>query len=593
MTERNERPELDVLDQAVAGLRNVHVPDGPTAQLRASTVEALHALTSPPDTIRLPTRRKLMFRIIRYGAVAAAVVLIALAGVLALIDRHASRGFAQVVDNVNKAKSVSFVVKQKIGDQPELESRVFIQGDMFRYEIFGPPPLEGALLIMIVDGSQRKGLQLDTHRKIATRLDLEGRVPAEQLQEPIEHLRNLKKDSKDNVVQLGTEDLDGRKCQVYQVKGVTKAFMVPDEFKLWVDAKTGWPVKIHAEDAKARLSLTYDQFKWDEPLKDELFSLKVPKGYRLEELTPAVISPGRIYYHEGTVELRSLQPDGQKPETQFVPREVDSPRMYCSDRAELSPDGRYLAIAYTRTTNKGGFPPDRVLLWDRTHPKDTAIEAYVRPEGELQFWQFSADGKKLFVSFWEALAGKTEGHYSAEVVDLESKAKHAIKLPVYKDKDGNEAEMRFAAAAPNNQTYLAVGDGLHLVAADGKWLRRLAAPADHVIVASVRVSPDGKQAVYATVAADRRQQLFVVPLAGGKATNLLPDEKLTDIRARWSPDSNRIAMTCRLFDPAEGRLGYGTEAYLKIVDPTGSRPLTLLTKRVHPRETSLELTAWR
>jgi outer membrane lipoprotein-sorting protein len=592
MTERDHRPEFDVLSEAIAALRDARVPDGPSAQLRAATVEALKNLTSPPDLVPHQTRRKLMFRIIRYGAAAAAVVLVALAGVLGLIDRNATRGFAQVVDNVNKAKSVRFVLRQKIGNQPEMESRMFIQGDMFRHEIFGPPPMEGALLIMIVDGGQRRGLQLDTHRKIATKLDLEGRVPAEELQEPIERLRNLKKDIKDNVVQLGAEELDGRKCQVYQVKGRTKAFMVPDQFKLWVDAKTGWPVKIHAEDAKVRFSVTYDQFKWDEPLEEELFSLKVPQGYLLEELTPAVIRPGRIYYHQGGIELRSIQLDGRKAEVQFVPRDLDSPKVYYSDRAELSPDGRYLAIAYTRT-NKGSFPPDRVLLWDRTRPKDTPVEAYVRPEAELEFWQFSPDGKKLYVSFWEALAGKKEGRYGAEVIDLETKTQRAIKLPFYKDKDSNEAEMRFAAASPDDRTYLAVGDGLHVVSADGKTLRRLGSINDQVRPAGVRVSPDGKQVLYVTVAADRSQQLSVAPLAGGESKRLLQDGKLTDLRARWSPDAKHIAYTCRSYDASQPPFYHGTETYLKVVDLARSKTQTLVTMKVHPQERSLELTAWR
>lgn len=534
-----------------------------------------------------------MFRILRYSTGAAAALVTVVAGTIWLMDRNASIGLAQVVDNVQRAKSVSFVLKQKLGNQPELESRMFLQGEFFRYELNGPPPM-GTMLITIVNGNERKGLQLDVSRKIATKIDLEGRVPAEDLREPIERLRNLKANAKENVVRLGDEELNGRKCQVYQVKGRIKEepLLVPDEFKLWVDAKTGWPVRIQAADA--RTSLIYEQFKWDEPLRDELFSLKVPPGYLLEQLTPATVRPGRIYYHKGHVDLRSLQPDGKNPEVQFVPNFENSPRTYCSDRADLSQDGRYLAIAYTNATPKGSFPPDHVLLFDRTQPKEPAAEVYVRPEGELQFWQFSADGRRLYVSWWEGLPGKQgEGHYGTDVADIRAGTKESIELPAYKDADGMKTSMRFAAAAPDGQTYLVVGDGLHVATATGKLVRRLSPAHANIIVASVRVSPDGKQAVYATFHEDRSQQLFVVPMAGGNPKELVPSQRFTDLRARWSPDGKRIAYTSRLFDPSQPPRNHGGETYLKLVDPDGANPVTLLTQTVDPRGPSLELTAWR
>ena len=57
-------------------------------------------------------------------------------GVFWIIDRNAlAYACSKSMDNVNKAKSVRFVVNQKIGNQPELETRVFILGDSVRYEV--------------------------------------------------------------------------------------------------------------------------------------------------------------------------------------------------------------------------------------------------------------------------------------------------------------------------------------------------------------------------------------------------------------------------------------------------------------------------
>jgi hypothetical protein len=388
--------------------------------------------------------------------------------------------------------------------------------------------------------------------------------------------------------------VSGRKCHVYQIKGLAKSSWIGgDQFTLWADVKTGLPVKIHAGDEHT--SLTYEDFKWDESLKDDLFSLEIPKGYTLEELTPAVVTPDRIYYQQGGTELHSIQPDGEKPENQFVPRLPDGPETYDSAKSELSPDGRYLAMAYTHVTDHGAFPPYRVLLWDRTQPKEAAVEVYARPEGELQSWRFSRDGKSLYVSWWEHVADKEAavGRTGTDVVDLKTKAKQAVKLPTYKDADGKEQETQFAAASADGQTILVVGQGLQATA-DGKVIRSLSAPDANVFPASVRLSPDGKEVVYATFHRDdKSHSLFIVPLAGGEPKELIPAGKFTDVRPRWSPDGKRIAYTCRLLDPKNPPFNYGTETYLKLVGADGGNGSTLLTKKVHPKEASLELTAWR
>jgi hypothetical protein len=581
MTNSNEQPH-DLLERAIEALRDAPIPDGPPPEVVASTVADLKASATAAHAAAPHTRTQIMFRIMRYSSVAAAITFVAVViAWLWLPDRSASRALAQMVDNVKKANSVSFVVRQKLGDRPELETKMFIQGVFIRYEI-------PDALIMILDTSERKLLSLEPPRKIARMQSLEGKIPAEELMDPLDRLRNLKQDNKDNVVELADEEVDKRKCHVYEIKGAAKALLVPNEFRLWIDAKTALPVKIHAQDEKT--SLVYEQFRWDEPLKEELFSLRVPKGYMLEELIPAIIQPNRIYYHHGGAELRSLQPDGGKPEVQFV-RIANSPVTYASDKAELMPDGRYLAIAYSNVTDKGALPPNRVLLWDRVQPKQPTAEIYVRPDGELQFWQFSADGERLYVSWWEQLPKEKEGRYGADVVDLKAKTKRTLKLPIYED-DGVAKEMRFAAAA-DGQGYLVIGRGLHLATADGKVVRRLSDAKANVIPSSVRLSSDGKQAVYATFHVDRSQALYVVAVAGGEPKELVSAAQFTDLRGRWSPDGKRIAYTSRLLDPNNPPLNRGDETYLKLIDPDGANRVTLAIEKVHPDGASLELIGWR
>jgi outer membrane lipoprotein-sorting protein len=585
MSERNDQQRPDLLGQAIEALRRAPVPDRLPPGLSASTIRALQEATKPPVIVRLSERRHFMFRMVRYATAAAAMVLVALAGVLALLHSTHSLTFAQVVENVKKAKTVTFVVKQKLGSQPELECKMAMEGDMIRIELSN-------LLITIVNTNQRKGLELDVGRKVASKIDMEGRVPAEKFADPIQRLRNLKEEIKDHVNELGEEELDGRKCQVYEVTGPVKdAGLLPEKFKLWVDAKTGLPVKIHAADDKT--SLTFENFKWDEPLKDNLFSLEVPKGYLLEQLAPAVVTPNRIYYQQGWVELHSFQPDGGKPEVQFVPRPLNSPETYVADKSELSPDGRYLAIGYTHSTDKGSFPPYRVLLWDRTKPKEQAALAYERPDGELSSWRFSADGKQLYVSWWEAIPEKKgEGRTGTDVVDLKTKAVQAVKLPTFKNDEGHEQHMAFGAASADGDTLLVVGQGLHVATAKGEVVRRLSA--DAIFPTSVRLSPDGKQVIYVVYhPKDHSHQLMITALAGGEPQELMAVGKVTDVRARWASDGKRIAVTSRQLDTHNPPFNYGKESYLQLMNPDGSNRTPLLTKKVHPQETGLQLVAWR
>jgi outer membrane lipoprotein-sorting protein len=586
MIGHNQQPEPARLEQALEALRSTPVPEGPSPDLVASTLGALQPHVAPAGMARTHERRRLMFRIAGYSGVAATVLALGGLAGFCVFCLTPALTFAEVVQNVKDAKTVSFTVKQKLGNQPELESKMGIRGDIIRYEL-------ADALIMIVDTSKRKGIELDLTRKVAKAIDLEGAVPAEVLQNPIEQLRNLKESNKDRVEQQNDEELDGHKCQVYSVKGA-RAGILPDRFKLWADAKTGLPVKIHATDDDGKTSLLFENFAWDKPLADDLLSMAVPRGFTLEAFTPAEIKPGRIYYHRGGRDLYSVQPDGKNGQTQFMPQFAAGGAGFVSDRSELSPDGRFLAVGFTSSRQHGMYPPDRVLLWDRTHPTEKPAEIQPRPEVELQSWQWSGDGARLYVSWWEADHGQKEGkgRYDAAVVDIKTKEVQALKLPNYADEKGQQQTMRFAAASADGQTLLAIGQGLHVATTDGKALRRISSAKDVIMPASVRISPDGKQVLYATFHQDLSQQLYVAPLAGGEPKELIGAKQMTEIQACWSPDSQRIAYTCRLYD-SQHSLGHGKEKYLRLVNADGSGLTTLLTEQIHPNGSGLELIAWR
>ncbi len=602
MTAETNQTPIDLLEQATAALRDSAPPNGPSPSLVASTIVALESLEKAPVVVMRPEARNSRSRFIRYSGLAAAAAAVVLAAVLWFIDRTATLTFAQVVENIRNARSVNFVITTKTGSKPrtygfggrsELEAKMAIQGDGVRYELPGA--------VIIFDTKERKALELHSVDKVAEKGKFDGpeKLPADVIQNPVERLRNLKDEIKDNVEQLADETVDGRKCQVYQVKNRLKppaTWLVPDRFKLWVDVKTGLPVRIEAADENQ--SITYDHFVWDQPLAEKLFSLEVPQGYRLRELAPAVISADRVYVGRPTLEIESMRPDGSDEQMQFLPRLAKLPNSFVSDKTEVSPDGRYLAVAFTITTDHGSFPPDRIYLWDRTKAKDTGDVVYARPGSELNSWQFSADGRQLYVQWWQPLHEQTrpEGRLGAEVVDLKDKSKHELSLPTFKDAVGKEQTMRFMAASSDGHTYLVVGGGLQVADDQGQIERRLtSATADPIVGGSVRLSPDDKQVLYVVShPQDQSEELFVVPVAGGEPKSLIAAGKFTDLRARWSPDGKRIAYTCRSLDPKNPPFHYGAEASLVTVDPDGNQAVTVLNEKVDRTwGPTLELFGWR
>src|SRR5271166_5394723 len=91
MTEPNSRQPADLLEQAVAALRNTPVPAGPSDDLVASTTRALQQAGAAPEQGRQPSRRNLMFRIAGLSSIAvAATVLLVLGVFFALPVKKAS-----------------------------------------------------------------------------------------------------------------------------------------------------------------------------------------------------------------------------------------------------------------------------------------------------------------------------------------------------------------------------------------------------------------------------------------------------------------------------------------------------------------------
>jgi outer membrane lipoprotein-sorting protein len=329
----NHEPMSDPFDVWLQSCPAADVPEGLRARCLATipesqqtedavraapTAEAAASPATTPDTVRLHERKSTMFRIARYSSIAAAAVVVGVvAGYFLLVHPTASVTFAQVIENVTKAESISFMFRQKIGSQPVMVSRMWMQRDKVRMDLVGVemsadltgPQAEGvrklrelgeggklpALLTMIGDTSRQEGIELDHFRKTAVKKKMDARAAADIPQNLVEKFRNVKGDDAELV---GEEQRDGRKVLAYRLTKLDlpsfTARKEPGdqmEMTVWVDAKTGLPVRIRIEGA---LSATrddhsffdWDEFAWNQPLDPGLFSLEVPEGYAVKDLPP-------------------------------------------------------------------------------------------------------------------------------------------------------------------------------------------------------------------------------------------------------------------------------------------------------------------
>jgi hypothetical protein len=298
MTNRNEKA-IDVLDQAINELRAAPVPEGPPPQLVASTIEALQPLAQPQSG-RVSQRRRLMFRIARYSGIAASITFLAiLGGWLIVMDRTASRAFGDVIKNVSDAKSVTFVTKIPTIIQGKqrgvLQQKMYVQGDVYRMEIPSaqegvqvPPDVPAIVAVMIADWKQKKAILLDYTTMTAKNIEADEKKWAEMaksMADPIKQLRQMKEQDAERIAD---EELDGKKTRVYRLKktdifmGLTRG--QDETAKLWVDPKSGLPVRIAVGDPadKEKPFVVFEQFSWNGALDPELFKLEVPKGFTLK-----------------------------------------------------------------------------------------------------------------------------------------------------------------------------------------------------------------------------------------------------------------------------------------------------------------------
>ena len=275
------------------------IPVGPSEKLIESTAKAMHAI--PHDakhqvkakvgrleaTAVSPGKRKIWKRVwqsrwTRYGGLAAAILLLGTFTISSLLlDAMSERAFAEVIQNVARARSVQATVIQRIGRQPEIIGKLYMEENRIRFEMSGPK------LVMVGDLERQDVLYLDSERKLAQTSSIDNRT-AKEFANPIDKLRGIKLEDAEYV---GEEYLGKVLAHVYRVKQDVLGIKPPKfNMVVWVDPESGLPVKIvnHDFNANVQHEIRFEDFVWNEPLSPSLFSLKTPEGYQAGNI---VLSP--------------------------------------------------------------------------------------------------------------------------------------------------------------------------------------------------------------------------------------------------------------------------------------------------------------
>ena len=227
----------------------------------------------PIATTPVAAADRLTSRWLSLGSVAASVAA-TLTIVTWFFTNSASTAFAQVVEHVMQIRNVQFVTRLQFHTDPATVAKVMIQDDVFRFER-GP---EQHQLISICNLATKETLHLDSSQKLAQH-SRQSTQDSILMANPIAELAAAKSKS---IRSLGMDQIAGREVEVYLVKGLHVLGAGSEaEMTLWADTVTHLPVKIELQDTdpKHKMTLTFDEFRWNVSLSDDLFVMTVPDGY--------------------------------------------------------------------------------------------------------------------------------------------------------------------------------------------------------------------------------------------------------------------------------------------------------------------------
>jgi outer membrane lipoprotein-sorting protein len=311
---RNDQSE-DLVKRAVAAIRQLPLPSGPSAAIMSQTSAALREAARQPKSTFLQ-------RIYHMPWISKAAMLAAAACALAIIATLSNyvggaRAFADVVEALNNIHSATWKTSSVYkGTQNETVTwtgiAMFLAPSHERTEM----DVQGRKMIQIFDGQKDKVITLDPTAKTVMVINVKNLPPDRESPygKTFEGLRELvaraQNGNADKVERLDAETIDGRPAQGYRIQ------LGAVEVKIWADPKTMLPIRVEettSGGAEVRIVMTDFQVGMD--LDKSLFSLDVPEGYTVQQTAEIDLAKKPMAYLAETLKMVAEQNDGVFPAT--------------------------------------------------------------------------------------------------------------------------------------------------------------------------------------------------------------------------------------------------------------------------------------
>jgi hypothetical protein len=229
-----------------------------------------------------------MIRVARYGASVAAVLAFVVAGAWWVFFSHGARNaWADAIDRLAQVRSATCSLRTHHSGYAQV-SKAYLEGSRVR--------VEDPNQFHVIDFLEGKMVWAEGSSKTARIEDLK-KQPNEWIALGSNPLNDLVEMKNAPAERLPDERIDDTLCRVYRVKDTSFIGYKVPWVKLWLDPRSKLPVQIHSVVAESR-DMTINDFRWNEPVDQDLLAIAVPQGYKLVESpgshkAPDAVAPPR------------------------------------------------------------------------------------------------------------------------------------------------------------------------------------------------------------------------------------------------------------------------------------------------------------
>jgi outer membrane lipoprotein-sorting protein len=346
---------------------------------------------------------------LRYATPAVALVLIGFIGYLIMAGGASSRAYADVVEQLRKARSMTYTTIQRIEGTATPDITM-------EYEfVFKEPHYIRMSMPMgtysVLNMAEKKGLTVLTPQKQYIEMDFTD-APSEEFQvsEVVYEMRSLPERA-DEV--LGKQEINGRNVQGFRVteQGMDKT--------LWVDVETGDLVRMEGEFVNAPgTHIVIENIRFDIEYDDSFFSVEPPSGFTSLKVEADSSLPGEQDLINMLDIFTSHHVDGLFPESLY-PNEVSTYMM------DLMKSGKF-----REPDTEGMTQEEKQQIGLETTNKLTRGFMFILPL-EPQNWHYAGKGVKLGAADTPVFWYKPEGSETYRVVygDLDVRDVASEDLP--------------------------------------------------------------------------------------------------------------------------------------------------------------------